>query len=76
MRLNQKKINAHDFHIMYIPKNSNKIGDWVVTSKKHESMDGVFTNGTKVKIIDVDDMRGYAIEDEFGNKMYEIGWEI
>lgn len=61
---------------MYIPKNNAKIGDWVVTEKRHESMAGIFTKGTKVKIIDVDDMRGYAIEDEFGNKMYEIGWEI
>ena len=61
---------------MYISKNNSKIGDWVVTSKKHESMAGIFTRGTKVKIIDVDDMRGYAIEDEYGNKMYEIGWEI
>lgn len=61
---------------MYISKNNTKIGDWVVTSKRHESMAGIFTKGTKVKIIEVDDMRGYAIEDEFGNKMYEIGWEI
>lgn len=61
---------------MYISKSNSKISDWVVTSKKHESMAGIFTRGTKVKIIDVDDMRGYAIEDEYGNKMYEIGWEI
>lgn len=61
---------------MYISKNNTKIGDWVVTKKRHESMAGIFTKGTKVKIIDVDDMRGYAIEDEYGNKMYEIGWEI
>lgn len=61
---------------MYISKNNPKIGDWVVTKKRHESMAGIFTKGTKVKIIEVDNMRGYAIEDEYGNKMYEIGWEI
>ena len=56
--------------------NKKKIGDWVITNKRHESMAGIFTNGSKVKIIDIDPIRGYAIEDEYGNKMYEIGWEI
>ena len=54
----------------------NKIGDWVITKKRHESMAGVFTKGSKVKIIDINLIRGYAIEDEYGNKMYDIGWEI
>ena len=60
----------------YISKNNNKIGDWVVTSKRHESMSGIFTKGSSVKIIGVDPIRGYDIEDEYGNRMYEIGWEI
>ena len=59
----------------YITK-GNKIGDWVITSKRHESLGGIFTTGSKVKIIGVDPVRGYAIEDEYGNKIYEIGWEI
>ena len=42
----------------YIATKRNKIGDWVITKKRHESM------------------RGYDIEDECGNKMYEIGWEF
>ena len=54
----------------------NKIGDWVITMKRHESMAGTFTTGSKVKIIDINLIRGYAIEDEYGNKMYDIGWEI
>lgn len=54
----------------------NEIGDWVITKKRHESMAGVFTKGSKVKIIDINFIRGYAIEDEYGNKMYDIGWEI
>ena len=54
----------------------NEIGDWVITKKRHKSMAGVFTKGSKVKIIDINPIRGYAIEDEYGNKMYDIGWEI
>ena len=60
----------------YITSKKNKIGDWVITTKKHESMSGTFTTGSKVKIVDINPIRGYAIEDERGNKIYEIGWEI
>ena len=60
----------------YITSKNNKIGDWVITKKRHESTAGVFTKGSKVKIIDINPIRGYDIEDECGNKMYEIGWEI
>ena len=60
----------------YITSKNNKIGDWVITTKRHESMSGTFTMGSKVKIVDINPIRGYAIEDERGNKIYEIGWEI
>lgn len=60
----------------YITSKNNKIGDWVITTKRHESMAGTFTMGSKVKIVDINPIRGYAIEDERGNKIYEIGWEI
>ena len=60
----------------YITSKNNKIGDWVITTKRHESMSGTFTTGSKVKIVDINPIRGYAIEDERGNKLYEIGWEI
>lgn len=56
--------------------NGNKIGDWVITRKRHESLSGIFTTGSKVKIIDIDPVKGYDIEDEHDNKMFEIGWEI
>ena len=56
--------------------NENKIGDWVITRKRHESLSSIFTEGSKVKIIGIDPIRGYAIEDEYGNKMLEIGWVI
>ena len=60
----------------YITSKNNKIGDWVITTKRHESISGTFTTGSKVKIVDINPIRGYAIEDERGNKIYEIGWEI
>ena len=60
----------------YIATKRNEIGDWVITKKRHESTAGVFTKGSKVKIIGIDPIRGYAIEDKRGNKMYGIGWEI
>jgi hypothetical protein len=53
-----------------------KIGDWVHTTKIHETMAGVFTVGSYVQVIDIDPMRGYAIQDADGNRMIEIGWEI
>ena len=37
----------------YIATKRNEIGDWVLTKKRHESMAGVFTKGSKVKIIDI-----------------------
>ena len=52
------------------------IGDLVVTTKRHKSLSGIITKGSKAKIIGIDSVRGYDIEDEHGNKMYEIGWKI
>lgn len=60
----------------YIEKKGIKIGDWVYTTKRHESLSGVFTKGSYVKVIDIDPMRGYAIQDADGNQMVEIGWTI
>ena len=60
----------------YIATKRNEIGAWVITKKRHESVAGIFTKGSKVKIIDINPIRGYDIEDEYGNKMYEIDWEI
>ena len=62
---------------MYIKKESGfNIGDWTETTEKHESLCGTFTVGSKVKIIDIDPMRGYSIEDEAGNRMLEIEWTV
>ena len=59
---------------MYIKENCQfNIGDWVETTVEHESLSGTFTAGSKVKIIDIDPVRGYSIEDETGNRMLEIG---
>ncbi len=60
----------------YIKNNTNEIGNWVVTTRVHESMTGKFTKGSKVKITNIDPIRGYTIEDEDGNRICEIGWII
>lgn len=63
---------------MYIKKESGfNIGDWTETTEKHESLSGTSTVGSKVKIIDIDPVRGYSIvEDEAGNRMLEIRWTV
>ena len=62
---------------MYIKENCQfNIGDWTETTVEHNSLCGTFTVDTKVKIIDIDPMRGYSIEDETGNRMLEIGWTV
>ena len=60
----------------FIKNESPKIGDWVITRKSHSACSGTMTAGSRVKIIDIDPIRGYAIEDEDGNYLYEIGWTI
>ena len=59
----------------YIKNNTNEIGNWVVTTRVHDSMVGKFTKGSRVKITDIGE-RGYSIEDENGNRVVEIGWVI
>ena len=61
----------------FVSKNTRpKIGDKVITKKKHESMSGIFEVGSEVEVYDICEDRGYAIKDEEGNKMCEIGWTI
>lgn len=50
------------------------IGDWVVTTKKVDSLAGYFEKGTKVKVIDITH-KGYDLEDEFGNQVTEAGFD-
>lgn len=60
----------------FIPRRDKEIGDWVHTTVEHSSLSGTFTKGSLVKIIDIDPVRGYGIQDEEGNRMIEIGWTI
>ena len=57
-------------------KNSTEIGKVVITRREHSSLLGKFTKGSRVKIVDIDPIRGYTIEDENGNRVSEIGWTI
>lgn len=61
----------------FVPVKSPRdmIGEWVKTKKLHSACNGMFTVGSDVKIIGVSE-RGYDIEDEDGNRMLEIGFEI
>lgn len=61
---------------MFIKHNTPQIGDWVITQKPHENFAGTMCVGSYVQIIDIDPVRGYGIQDEEGNKVIEIGWEI
>lgn len=61
----------------FIPVKSSydRVGEWTKTKMSHTSCGGTFTVGSEVKIIGAS-ARGYDIEDEHGNRMYEIGFEI
>ena len=60
----------------FIKNNTNKVGKWVITTKEHSALNGTFAAGSRVKIVDIDPIRGYSIEDKYGNKIIEIGWVI
>lgn len=60
----------------FIGNKNPKIGDWVITTQEHEALCGKFTVGSRVQIIDIDPIRGYAIQDKHGNTIIEIGWTI
>jgi len=61
---------------MYIkaPKNSFSIEDRVVLTEEKEAITGKFTQGSIVTITGIDQMRGYDIEDDEGNKLIECGF--
>ena len=53
----------------------DKVDTWVTLKNDHESFSGKFEAGTRVKVINKTE-RGYDIEDEEGNIMYECGWDL
>jgi len=59
---------------MYIPSNMSLVGKTVMLTQEKNSMRGKFTKGSVVTITDVDLIRGYTFEDEFGNKVIEAGF--
>ena len=60
----------------FIKNNTNEVGKLVITTKEHSAFNGTFTVGSRVKIIDINPIRGYTIEDVKGNRISEIGWII
>ena len=59
-----------------IDKDRKFVGDVVKTTIQHECLVGILESGTTVKIIDIDDVRGYTIYDFEGHVISEIGWII
>ena len=59
----------------FIKNKTPNIGDWVTTTRTYTNCAGTMVVGTEVKIIGVG-MRGYDIEDDEGNIVREIGWEV
>ena len=59
----------------FIKNKTLDIGDWLITKKTHTNFAGTMEVGTEVKIIGVG-IRGYDIEDDEGNIVREIGWEV
>lgn len=55
--------------------NGYKVGDTVTLKRDHESLSGVFEAGTVVQITG-QGAYGYSIKDEFGNEMYDCGWDL
>ena len=80
----EKNIGVYEFrtsledrrkNMAYIKnKNGFKIGDWAITTKKIDSCAGYFEKGTKVKVIGKS-YRGYDLEDEYGNRVIETGYD-
>ena len=59
----------------YIPKCIGfGTGMIVYTSRKLESCAGYFEEGTKVEIVGISE-RGYDLQDEYGNRIIETGWD-
>ncbi len=55
-------------------KNGFDIGDYATTSRKLENFAGYFEPGTVVKVVGKSE-RGYDLEDEFGNRIAETGFD-
>lgn len=56
-------------------KNESKVGKTIILQNEHKSCAGTFEKGTEVKIIGMSE-RGYDIEDKYGNRMFECGWNL
>lgn len=54
----------------------HKIGEALVTTMLHESINCKIRKGALVKVIDYDSSKGYTIEDGKGNKIKGIGFII
>ena len=51
-----------------------EVGEWATTRRILRCGSGYFEKGTKVKVIGIT-YRGYDLEDEHGNTIYETGFD-
>lgn len=58
----------------YIKTNYGSVGAEVILTEEKRSMVGFFEKGTKVIITELDPVRGYSFEDEYGNRVIEAGF--
>ena len=61
--------------MVYIKNTGKNVGDTIILKNELKSLASTFEKGTEVKILS-EGLRGYDIIDEFGNKMYECGWDL
>lgn len=60
----------------YVKADNLSVGDEVILSHDFMAMAGGFTKGSRVRITGYDNTRGFSVEDEFGNRVIEMGWNI
>lgn len=60
--------------MVYVENSEIIVGDWCKTVREVNSLSGYFEKGTIVKVIGKS-YRGYDIEDEYGNKILETGFD-
>ncbi len=52
------------------------IGSKVRNVRRLESCAGSFQIGTLLKVVGYDEYRGFSVEDDFGNRMLECGFDF
>ena len=60
----------------FVPNRKNRIGDTIILTEDKKTMVGVFISGTEMKVMSRGDDRGYNLQDNEGNNLLEVGWDL